>query len=72
MLSREATAIELLKCAISWEPEVRLVGNLRACEIAALAASVVTCCPKCGAEPWVNIDCDLCLVCTALTAGEVP
>jgi PAS domain-containing protein len=72
MLSREATAIELLRCAISWEPEVRLVGNLRACEIAALAASIVTCCPKCGAEPWVNIDCDLCLVATALTAGEVP
>lgn len=72
MLSREQTAIELLKCAISWEPEVRLVGSLRACEIAALAASIVTCCPRCGAEPWVNIDCDLCLVATALTSGEVP
>ena len=72
MLSREATAIALLKSAISWEPEARLVGGLRACELAALAASIVTCCPKCGAEPWVNIDCDLCLVATALTAGEVP
>ena len=72
MLSREATAIDLLKCAISHEPDVRLLGNLRACELAALAASIVTCCPACGAEPWVNIDCDLCLVATALTAGEVP
>ena len=40
--------------------------------IAALCASIVTCCPACGAEPWVNIDCDLCLVATALTAGDVP
>jgi len=72
MLSREQTAIDLLKCALSWEPEVRLIGNLRTCELAALAASIISSCPKCGAEPWCDIDCDLCLVCTALMAGEVP
>jgi len=28
-------------------------------------------CPSCGAEPWVNIDCDLCLrVSAALEGGE--
>ena len=69
---REATAVDLLKCAIAHEPEVRLVGNVRACDIAALAASLITSCPSCGAEPWVNIDCDLCLVCAMLSAGEIP
>jgi hypothetical protein len=72
MLSREATAIDLLKCALSHEPDARLLGNLSARDVAALAASIVTCCPSCGAEPWVNIDCDLCLVATGLAAGEVP
>jgi len=72
MLPLEVIAVELLRCATSWEPEVRLLGNLRACEIAALAASIVTSCPKCGAEPWVNIDCDLCSCCAALTRGGAP
>lgn len=70
--SRAATAVDLLRCAITHEPEVRLIGNVRACDIAALAASLVTSCPGCGAEPWVNIDCDLCLVSAMLVNGEVP
>lgn len=70
MLSREATAIELLNTAIHWERDARLIGNLRACEIAALAASIITCCPKCGAEAWVDIDCDLCLAMSELEVGE--
>lgn len=72
MMSVADTAIELLKCAVSWEPEARLLGNIRACEIARLAASLCSSCPKCCAEPWVNIDCDLCLVLSALEIGDVP
>lgn len=58
--SIETTALEVLKCALSHEPSVCLVGNVTARELAMMAAVHVTCCPKCGAEPWVNIDCDLC------------
>ncbi len=58
----ERVAVDVLKCALSWDPEVRLLGNVTAREIAALAAKAITTCPKCGAEAWVNIDCDLCLM----------
>ena len=57
---REGQAIELLRCALTHEPESRLLGNVRAREIVAIAASLVTSSPACGAEPWVNIDCALC------------
>jgi hypothetical protein len=60
MMPLEKIAIEALRCALSWEPNVCLIGNVMASEIAALAASRITSCPECGAEPWVNIDCDLC------------
>ena len=42
MLSVQETAAELLKCASAWEPEARLLGSLRACEIVALASSIVS------------------------------
>jgi predicted RNA-binding Zn-ribbon protein involved in translation (DUF1610 family) len=61
-MSVERIAVELLKCVISWDPEVCIVGNVTAFEIAQLAASVIDTCPKCGATAWVNIDCDLCRV----------
>lgn len=41
-------------------------------EIARLASREVMTCPSCGAEAWVNIDCDMCLVCSSLANGEVP
>lgn len=59
-------ARELLQCALSWEPGVRLLGNVTARDIAALAARAIITCPKCGAEAWANIDCDLCLFCSEL------
>jgi len=65
-------AIDVLLCALAWEPNVCLIGNVMASEIAALAASTMTTCPKCGAEAWVNIDCDLCTICSALELGEMP
>jgi hypothetical protein len=33
-----------------------------------LLAPMFTSCPACGAEPWVNIDCDTCEVMSSLTA----
>lgn len=71
MMPLEKIAIETLKCALSWESNVCLIGNVMACEVAALAASQITSCPQCGAEPWVNIDCDLCMVCSSLLNGEM-
>lgn len=72
MPSRESTAVDLLRCAMSHEPGVRLIGNVRACEVAALCTSLVTSCPKCGADPWVNIDCDMCHACGSLAEGVAP
>ena len=68
----QAVALDVLKCALSHEPGVRLIGNVTAAEVAALAAGVVTTCPKCGAEAWVNIDCSLCSTCALLISGDHP
>lgn len=59
-------AEDMLKCAVSHEPGSRLIGNVMASEIALLASAALTTCPSCGAEAWVNIDCDLCGVCSAI------
>jgi hypothetical protein len=66
----EKIAVDALRCATSWEMEACLVGNVTAREVARLAIPHITSCPKCGAEPWVNIDCDLCLVCSVIESGE--
>lgn len=62
----EACAVEVLACAIAWPPATRLLGNVRAADIASLCAHLIDTCPKCGATAWVNIDCDLCNVCSSL------
>jgi hypothetical protein len=72
MMGLNAIAREVLRCALAWEPNVCLIGNVMAAEIAALAAHEIITCPKCGAEAWCNIDCDLCLTCSALLRGEMP
>lgn len=69
-MSIEATALELLKCCLAHDPRSRVLGNIRAMDLTALAASIITSCPKCGAEPWVNIDCDLCDMCSSLLAEQ--
>lgn len=68
----ESIARDVLCCAISHDPDARLIGNVRASEVAALAAREIMTCPKCGAEAWVNIDCDLCLIAGQLQIGEEP
>jgi hypothetical protein len=63
-------ALAILKRALSVKPDACLVGDVMACELAMLAAWHVPQCPKCGAEAWCNIDCDLCALCSELTGGE--
>lgn len=65
-MSTESVAVELLRCALSHDAGARLVGNITAREIAAVASKQITRCPQCGSEPWVGIDCWLCLVCADL------
>lgn len=72
MRTTEAIAADVLQCAIAHDPDSRLIGNVTAAEIVRLCASEVMTCPKCGAEAWVNIDCDMCLVVGQLAQGEIP
>jgi hypothetical protein len=65
----EEIAVELLKCAVGWEPTARLLGNVTAAELATVAAHHILTCPNCGAEAWVNLDCALCCSVSAL-GGE--
>lgn len=41
MRDLEAIAVDVHQCATSWEPGARLIGNVRADEIAHLAAEVM-------------------------------
>ena len=68
MKSREEIAATVLKCAVACMPEARLIGNVTAKELAFIVAPLITSCPKCGAEPWCDIDCDLCVAMSALEA----
>jgi hypothetical protein len=68
--SIEQIAADVLRCVTSGDTEARLIGDIRATELARLAASHITSCPSCGAEPWVNIDCSLCVAMTALEASS--
>jgi len=62
----EPIAVDMLHAALTWEPEVKLIGDVSAEEIAKLAASCLSCCPLCGSDPGVNIDCELCPVLSEL------
>lgn len=66
MRTRATIASDVLKCALSWDPEARPIGDVTARELAKLAAHEVTTCPRCGAEAWVNIDCAVCGAMSAL------
>lgn len=68
----EATAVETLKCCLAWDPGARVLGNVRAIDLAALMVKLIDTCPKCGATAWVNIDCDLCGVCHDLDMNGAP
>lgn len=60
MKNIESIAVEILRCALSHEPAVALIGNVTALDIAILAVRSIDTCPSCGSTAWVNIDCELC------------
>jgi hypothetical protein len=66
MKSVETIANEVLRCALSWERDARLLGDVTAEEIAILAISAIITCPICGATAWANIDCDVCSIAVSL------
>lgn len=68
----EQIAVDILKSALTHEPDSRLIANVSAHEVIKLAAREVLSCPRCGAEPWCNIDCDVCLVVGQIVIGEIP
>lgn len=70
MRGLEEIAAEVLRCALAWDRESRIVGNVRADELAKLAASRLSACPLCGSEPWCDIDCSVCAVMSALEAQD--
>lgn len=72
MRARKVVASAVLEYCAKMEPDDVAFGDILAAELAAMAASALDQCPYCGAEEWVNIDCDVCLVASALLAGEVP
>jgi hypothetical protein len=63
-------AVELLKCAICWNTDARVLGNVTAVELARFCAAQIITCPVCGSEAWVNIDCKICSIMAKLTSGE--
>lgn len=66
MRTKEQIATSVLQSMISFEPTVCIVGNVTALEVTRLLTDAFTACPACGAEPWVDIDCRVCLVMSAL------
>ena len=66
MMTIEETAREVLRCALTHEPDSCLIGNVTALEIARLAASRISTCPKCGADAGSDIDCGLCAILAVL------
>lgn len=74
MRARNAVFESALRYCVSRDADEPLLGG--ACTAAELlrmlAQHYPTACPMCGAEPWADIDCDLCMVCSTLTTDGVP
>lgn len=68
--SVETIAVDVLRCAMAWEPDAKLIGNVTARDVARLAVSAIDTCPSCGATAFVNIDCMLCNIAEAVEAVE--
>lgn len=63
--------VAMLQCALAWERDARLIGNVTAADVAKVAALTMMTCPACGSEAWVNIDCGVCVVVSELVS-DVP
>lgn len=67
MRSYNEIATDLLRCALTWEKDAKIIGNITAEELAKLAAADLGTCPTCGERAWVNVvDCTLCQICADL------
>jgi len=55
----QTIAADLLRCATSWEPQVCIVGNITATELARLARFVLGQCPLCVVTAGANVDCEI-------------
>ena len=69
MRTVEQIAVSVLQCAVTHEPDARIIGNVTALDVVRLCVPQILTCPKCGATAWCNIDCDLCLVCSGASEG---
>jgi hypothetical protein len=68
MQTKEKMALNILNKAINTPPEeCPIIDNISAKELICLVQEHILTCPKCGAEAWVNIDCDLCNVVAVVT-----
>jgi hypothetical protein len=63
----ETIAADVLKIALAWDKDARLIGNVTATELAILAVSAIDTCPLCGATAGVNLDCELCCVISGIS-----
>jgi hypothetical protein len=59
--SKESISTDLLRFVAKFGPDELVCGTASAREVAGLISENFSSCPRCGAEPWVNIDCPLCL-----------
>jgi|WetSurMetagenome_2_1015567.scaffolds.fasta_scaffold51063_2 hypothetical protein len=59
-VNSEKVAIEVLRCALSWEKDARIIGNVTAHELVVFVSRSILTCPSCGSTAWCNIDCQLC------------
>ena len=56
----QTIAADVLRCATGWEPQMYIVDNVTATELARLARFVLGQCPMCAATAGANVDCEIC------------
>ena len=73
-MSARDLAVKALRVVTRVDPDTVVMAHantgtvVTAKELATVCAAVITdTCPSCGSTPWVNIDCELCMTCAALT-----
>jgi hypothetical protein len=60
MRTPEQIATQVIKSLFAEHPETVICGDVTSRELCSLLVEYLTSCPKCGAEPGVNIDCGWC------------
>lgn len=62
----EKIAVRVMKHAFKHAPDEIIAGDVTSLDLVRLAAPNVLTCPSCGSTAWVNIDCDVCQMCSKL------